>query len=273
MCGSSDLSYLTRCYNWTRSLLFSFIKRSFKAHASISISNLESSLEFYQKLGFRRVTSTRAAEVVLIRNHHGDEINLIPRSSVGVSKPASSRVLLEVGDLAYEMKQIELWYTDAKIISSPVSKRAEIIDPDGNTIELNELLNPKQRPTVNIYHLATHAELVAGLSEHYYLPPAAEKRFVRARPHSAFVSLACYRIAQEVNSAPLVIEMDAQQLSVEEQFLVESDFDSRHVKDELTYPRVNSPITRTAIVSVGKCVEDNGDFPWPKEFYPLSSIV
>lgn len=267
------MKYFMLCWRQIRSLALSLFKRSFKAHESVFVSNVSRSLAFYQKLGFRRVTSTRADEVVLVRNHRGDEVNIVERPITGAIKKATSRVSLEVGDLEQELSQLRHWYPHCEIIEDSVTKRVELTDPDGNTIELNAMLEPKQRAKSNIYHIATHSELIAGISEHYYLPPDSENRFVRARARSAILSLACNRIAQEVDSAPLIIEMDVHQLRVEEQLFEESDFDSLHSKDYSTYPRVNSPIARNAIVAVGACEEVGGEFPWPKKFQPLGAII
>jgi len=58
------MSLIKRCWDWVRSFLLSFVKRSFKAHESVWVSDLEKSLDFYKKIGFRRVTATRGDEVV-----------------------------------------------------------------------------------------------------------------------------------------------------------------------------------------------------------------
>ena len=182
-------------------------------------------------------------------------------------------VSLEVNDLQRDLNQLQSWYHDLEITEDSISRRIRLSDPDGNVIELSELLDPKRLSEKNIYHIATQSELIAGLSEHYYLPPNTEKRFVRARARSAFMSLACNRVAEEVKSAPLVIEMDKNKLSIEEQLLDEADFDSKHPIEQSTYPHVNSPIPRHALTAVGECVEVGGDIPWPSKFVSLDSIV
>lgn len=87
------------------------------------------------------------------------------------------------------------------------------------------------------------------------------------------MSLVCKRIAEETEADPLIVEMDPNKLSIEEQLFDDADFDSSRSSEQSTYPHINSPIPREALIAVGSCEEIRGDFPWPAKFVPLDSIA
>jgi uncharacterized protein (DUF952 family) len=217
--------------------------------------------------------STRGAEVILLRNHRGDELNLVPRTSDSEiphpQDPAS--MSLRVDDLQSDLTQLQRWYPDLEMFEDAVSRQIRLVDPDSNVVELLEIIEPGKRSKKGIYHIATQAELAAGLDDHYYLPPNGEFRFVSCRAYSTFVAFSCKKVAEESGSMPLVIELDQSKLSIEDEWL-DSEIDSNGPRRPATYPHVYTPIPRQAIIAVGKCEEMDGDFGWPDRFMPLSSI-
>jgi catechol 2,3-dioxygenase-like lactoylglutathione lyase family enzyme/uncharacterized protein (DUF952 family) len=262
-----------KIWGWVRSLITSLMKQSFKTHSSFWVSDLEASLRFYRKLGFREVMSTRGAEVILLRNHRGDELNLMPRSpdSKALAPRSPASMTLRVDDLQRDLAQLQSWYPDLKMTEDAVSRQVRLVDPDSNVVELLEVIEPRRRSKKSIYHIATQTELATGLDGHYYVPPNGEYRFVSCRARSTFVAFSCKKVAEESGSMPLVIEMDQNKLRIEEEWL-DSEIDSRRSLQPTTYPHVYTPIPRHAIIAVGKCEEIDGDFAWPDQFMPLSSI-
>ncbi len=66
--------------NWWKALMRLNGRNSRQAHGSVSITDMNAAMTFYEKLGFKKVTSSRGDEVVLLRNTMGDELNLVQRS-------------------------------------------------------------------------------------------------------------------------------------------------------------------------------------------------
>jgi hypothetical protein len=201
---------------------------------------------------------------------------LMPRSSnsdLAEARPTTS-ISFKVDNLEPILSHLQTWQPDLQITQGSASRQVRLVDPDSNVIELFEVVNHAQRAQKNIYHLATQAELVAGLSDHYYLPPDVENRFIHERARSAFMAIACKRIALESGSTPLIIEMDQSKLSVAEDWFDESDFDSGQApQPNSTYPQIHTPIPRDAITAVGRCAERDADMPWPDRFVSLNSIL
>lgn len=125
------------------------------AHLGIRIAELQRSLDFYERLGFKRVAGPFAGEpVVILENAAGVEINLIvnavPSSSSNVlmdvpdKHPGYTHVALLVSDL--EQTRERLATLGIELSGGPVSfpngARAVFVrDPDRNVIELHQ-----QRP-------------------------------------------------------------------------------------------------------------------------------
>ncbi len=248
--------------------LLSLFRKSFRTHASVRVSDQTSALAFYRRLGFRPVTSSRGAEVTLLRNHRGDELNIVTGS--GPAQPSRSAVSFRVENLHRQLADLQTGFPGLETIEDAMTRRLQVADPDGNVIEFYQQIDRSALTDAHLYHIATRAELSAGLSEHYYLPPERENRFVRARARSAFIALACKRVAEEANGTPLIIEMDENGVSIEAQLLDDAEFDSSSPGQRSAYPRVNSPIPRQALTAVGVCGENNGDFSWPSRFAPVA---
>ncbi len=243
-------------------------RRSFKTHASVRVSDVTQSLDFYRKLGFRPVTSSRGDEVILLRNHRGNELNLVSgvSNSNSAGQSVGSQAVFRVENLSQTIEQLR--HIEADIIDDAMTRRLRLTDPDQNDIEFFQQLDRSSLADERIYHIATEAELSAGLSEHYYLPPDKD-RFVRARARSAFLALACRRVAEETQASPLIVELDESKLSLEAQLLDDADFDADKPDDRSAYPLVHSPISREALTAVGTCQEKNGEFLWPDKFRTL----
>ncbi len=264
---------LRKLWIQTRSFLLSLLRRSFRTHASVWVSDLTQSLSFYRELGFRQVTSTRGDEVILLRNHRGDEINLVRSTPDEEGRRSVSHAVFQIEDLDKELPNLRSLHPELEIIDDAMTRRVQLNDPRGNVIEFYEQRHRNARPGTRIYHIATQPEINAGLTEHYYLPPDEENRFVRARARSAFVSLVCQRVAEEANAVPLVVEMDESQLSIEAQLVDDAGFDPVDARTQDTYPRVNSPIPRPALTAVGACEEQDGDCLWPTRFTTLTEYL
>ncbi len=256
-----------------RAFLLGLIKRSFAAHGSLRVSDKARSLDFYQRLGFRRVTATRGGEVILLRNHQGDEINLVPNAAESNLELSTDSVVIAVEHLDVEVSRLRSVQPDLEIAEDGFARRVRVTDPDGNHIEFYEQLDTRSAPQARIYHVATESELAAGLSQDYYLPPNEENRFVRARAHAALLTLTCNRVASATTAVPLIVELNDHLLSIESQLLDDSEFDSAKPGADSAYPRVNSPIPREAITGVGVCREKNGDYLWPESFASLDHVT
>lgn len=255
-----------------QALILSLFRRSLKTHASLRVSDVTTSLSFYRKLGFRQVTSSRSDEVILLRNHRGDELNIVSGVSNSDSmKPVS--VSFQTENLNRAFEQLQHWYSDVAIIDDATTRRLQLTDPDNNCIEFFQARERDSLLAEGVYHVTTRAELLAGLSEHYYLPPDRENRFVRARARSAFLELACNRVAEETKGIPILIEMDESQLSIEAQLSDESDYGAPLRETSSAYPHVNSPIPRQALTALGTCDEKDGAFSWPSRFVAVDSVT
>ena len=247
-----------------RALVLGLFKRSFRSHASFHVTNLEAAKSFYNGIGFKIVTATRNNEVVLLRNHLGDELNLV----VGKSNPAAAS--FEVPDLNREWRFFKDTQLNIAIKHQESIKCIEIVDPDGNTLSFVE--NNTTQVTPQIYHIATKQELTAGLSDHYYMPPSDDNRFIRVQPNAAMLVLACNQIAEKTAESPLVIELMEELISTSEQLEDFSETRSKAFANSV-YPKVNSPIPRQALYAVGQCELHNNNYNWPEEFKPLEAIV
>ena len=253
-----------------RSRLLSLWKRSWGAHASLPASDLEASLAFYAQLGFSQVSASRGGEVTLLRNHQGAELNLVKvapdklaRDEGSAGNPQS--VAIETHQLLGYVTELRNAFPTLELERDAVSNRVTLLDPHHNRIEFFELLDRSERARKRIYHVATESEIGAGLSEHYYMPPSQAQRFLYCAERSALVDLACNRVAAESNAAPMVVEMEQEQLTIEAEWHGDSDQaadDSRLS----TYPRVLSPIPRSAIVAIGRCELNAERYSWPERF-------
>lgn len=255
-----------------RAFFLSLIRRSFKTHGSVRVSDLAISLDFYRKLGFRQVMSTQGGEVLLLRNHRGDEINIARQISASTGQVTSSSIAIQAGNLERELPHLQTVQVNLAIVEDSFTRRVQLTDPDGNEIEFYERIDSSDLSRVRVYHIATESELTAGLTPDYYLPPDEDNRFVRARARSAFLALSCKRVAEEAMATPLVVEMDEGKLSIESQLFDDLEIDSGKPDTRSVYPRVNSPIPRDAIASVGLCEKKGGDFLWPSRFSTLESL-
>ena len=139
------------------SFLSSFIKRSFKTHGTISVADLERSNAFYRQLGFRRVMSSRGDEVVLLRNHLGDELNLVKRAGERVTVAFESESLVDLQALTALNPQVS---------QDGLGPRVGFTDPDGNNVEFYQVNSNLNRPVKSVFHIATREEVLSGLSEH-----------------------------------------------------------------------------------------------------------
>jgi len=274
---------------WIRlkSDLLSLFKRSLKSHGSVHVSDLSQSLAFYRRLGFSKVTASRGQEVTLLRNHRGDELNLVlgasrlnvsdrhlkPHVSFQVDSLDSLLSLLRSSFGAAFGSSLEGGGTDFQVIEHAMSRRLALIDPDQNVVEFFETLGRDVQSRQEVYHIVTRPELIAGLSEHYYLPPEEQNRFVRAKARSAILAIACQRVAEEVDDVPLIVELVQDELSIESQLFDDADYDAPLADTHSTYPRVNSPIPRRALKAVGVCQTGEGDFSWPARFASVDAVA
>ena len=264
---------INRYWIQLRSYLLSLFRRSLKTHASIWVEDLDISLAFYKRLGFRPVKRTRSNEVILLRNHMGDELNLVKQWSSDAKRLSNTTLTFEVANIEKQHAQLLQWYSGVEIISHESSRRISLVDPDANTLEFYELLNSRQRAGKRIFHIVTQEEFFAGLSDHYYVPPQGPRnRFLLTRPRSAILDLTCNRVAQEAGGTPLVVEMVQEKLSLEEQVVLDADFDSNESSTFGTYPHVNSPIARQAITALGICTHTNEGYTWPKSFTNIEQL-
>ena len=254
---------------WQRFLTFvlSLFKRSLRTHSSIVVSNRQQALAFYKMLGFRQVMSSRADEVTLLRNHRGDELNVVTDPNRTI-EPAS--VAFEIRGGLANFADLVPSNLHLKILEDAATRRIVLRDPDGHRVEFFETLDKTERSAERLFHLVTADELEAGLSEHFYMPPPIERRFVRAPSRSAFMSIACQRVAEECGRTPLLLEMNTEKLSLEEAL------DTSEIgmsSSASTYPHVHSPIAREAILSVGVFDKSDDEYLWPTQQQSLASWV
>ena len=188
-----------------RALVFSLWKRSLADHASVQVTNLEDSILFYRGLGFRRVTSSKNDEVVLLRNHQRAELNLVRHQQANDAPFRSRSVSIEVTGLERLLNRIGKQHPGVTIEKDATSTRVVISDPDGNSIEFYELIDRKRRPPERIYHVATESEISNGLSEHYYMPTMEERRFMHCAERSSIAELVLNRVAAETGERPLLL--------------------------------------------------------------------
>ena len=265
------MSALTSILNRIRSWVLSLWKQSFASHSSVRVTQLPDSVAFYQRLGFRKVRSSRGDEVVLLRSHQGAELNLVPVRTDNATSLPSNSISFEVANLASYREQISehveivLWERDA------TSHRLVVCDPDSNRLEFYELIPKEQRSSPQLYHVASNTELTSGLSQHYYMPPMDEKRFLYCPPQAAIAEIVVSRVARDTNAPPFIIELDQNQVSVEEEW--EHEGREANPSPRLsTYPHVHSPIPRSAIVAIGRCEGVDGSYGWPRRFAKPESL-
>ena len=236
-----------RVFQRLLSYLSSLFKRSFRAHGTVSVSDFGRAEEFYKQFGFRRVMSSRGDEVVLLRNHRGDELNLVRHGM------KSSTVEFQVERLSDVEALVEL---DPESGRDGLGSSVRFRDPDGNYIEFYEVKEKRSRPKKSVYHIATREELSSGLTEHYYMPPTADRRFVYSSVDSSLVDIA---LAQMDANNTIIVEMDERQLSFRSEF----DDDTDRIG---TYPDVNSPIPREALLRASEAAQ-------PRRFVPIPDIL
>ena len=240
-----------RFFDKVKSFILSLPKKSFRTHGAVPVSDLETAIQFYRQFGFREVIASRADEVVLLRNHRGDELNLL-----SLDQP-TTHVEYESDDVTSLVAQSEL---QGVVSQDSASLRVRFEDPDGNVIEFFEMRARVDQANDVVFHFVAKNELEAGLSDHYYMPPVADRRFVYADRQSAFLEMALAQ-ANDTLVEPFVLELDVQQLSFRDEF--EEDVG----RDKIgKYPQVNSPIVRGAIVSGGR-LEDFPDLVPFDSFY------
>ncbi|MEM9623833.1 MAG: VOC family protein [Pseudomonadota bacterium] len=254
-----------------RSFVLSLFRRSFKRHASIRVSNLPASLAFYRQLGFHVVTATRSSEVTLLRNHRGDELNLVVIGPGNTPAPGAV-VSWQIPQLSRELDRLQGAFPELNALEDATSRRLRLTDPDGNVVEFYELLKKDAIATTQIFHIVTRQELLDGLSEHYYMPPHADNRFVRARPRAAILAIVCERVNNETQAPALIVQLDESALDIEAQLVDEGDFDNP-AEDRSPYPRVAAPITRQALTGVGIVPTDGGADAWPLQFVSVQQLV
>ncbi|MEM7077641.1 MAG: VOC family protein [Pseudomonadota bacterium] len=252
-----------RVTRWLHTMLPRLFRRSAHTHASVAVRDLSRALNFYRRLGFRRITASRNDEVVLLRNARGDELNLC----VAPRKPGAAEFAIDDLDACITaLRNVDL-APDIDVQGG----RVRVEDPDGNRIAFF-----KQRPRgehTDIFHITTAAELAAGLSEHFYLPPNARNRFVQASPGSALIALTCARVAQETSSAPVIVALERASLNIEAPILFEADIDKAQRPTHSSYPHVTSPINRQAITGVGICRQTADEYVWPDRFQTAEEVL
>lgn len=249
-----------------RARVLNLLPRSLRTHASLNITDLPRALAFYDLLGFQPVVASRSQEVVLLRNHRGDELNLV----LGHTRSRNpTSVTFMVKDLQREAAFLSAHLPALEFIEEATGRRLQVQDPDGNRIGF--LTRTPERAAKRIFHLLTHNELRAGLGVHYYLAPDAPNRFVRAQPRAALLSLCAQRVAEETGEIPWIAELDPSQLSMEVGYVDEST--PPDVADRSAYPQVLNPIPRSALIAVGKCEPRDDEYPWPATFHTLDALT
>ena len=124
------MSALTSILDRIRSWALSLWKQSFASHSSVRVTHLTDSVEFYQRLGFRKVRSSRGDEVVLLRNHQGAELNLVPVRTDNATSLPSSSISFEVANLTSYREQISEHVEIVLSESDATSHRLVVCDPD-----------------------------------------------------------------------------------------------------------------------------------------------
>ena len=254
-------------------------RRSLQTHASVRVTDLDRALTFYRQLGFKQVTESRASEVVLLRHATGGELNLVTLPGQTDKDPTSDvTAQFLVDDLQHQFEQLPSPFANLAIIEDATLRRLPLQDPDGNRIEFLQHIDTASLAKPRVYHFATVAQLLEGLSEHYYLPPEQENQFILARPRAALLSLAAQRISQQTDAPLVLVQLDDSLLSLESQLLDDDDFDHGDRQTSSSYPKVNTPIPRQAITAIGRYGQHDGhdgkdEYVWPEQFVSLASFV
>lgn len=269
-------SALDRLGIWVQRRFRRLRKSSLAVHSSVVVSDLSRTLAFYKRLGFRRVSATRSDEITLLRNRSGAELNLI-RQQVAEMPAAHARSSATVPVANLDKTMTHLRRRGIEIASGPftgpTSRWFIVHDPDANQIEFFQTVARGDAQSA-LFHLVTGQELAAGITDAYYLPPEAEKRFVYCRTGSAILLVAATNLRKQVEEDLILVQLDPSAVSLAP--TLHSDFDidkSVAVNDISTYPDVYSPIDIDAISGAAKLPSNAGSFQWPERFGSLASVL
>lgn len=243
------------------------LRRSLTTHGSIATRDVGLASAFYSRLGYREVTATRGAEVVLLRNDRGHELNLIVRRSA--LEPA--KVSLPIEDLDQALHDLGMAPADVRLRADALGRRARVTDPDGNELELIEPRRQATSAPHGLYLVVTATELRDGLSAHFFMPPEAERRFVAAPSGSAFIELLAAKLAKTTEDDVLIVVIDTGRVSIEDEW--HDDPVQAMRRQRARYPRVLRPVDRAALVFVGIIDRDGDDSVWPSAFVPFDEFM
>ncbi len=222
-------------------------------HASVRTRDVGRASSFYRRLGYREITATRGAEVVLLRNGRGHELNLV--ADAGDFTP--SNVSLPVEDIDKALDRLSPDASAAHVRYDAMNRRVRLSDPDGNDVELVQPL--ERRLEDGLFLVVTAAELRHGLSQHYFLPPAGERRFVAAPARSAFIELVASKLAPTTSDDILTVTIDSARVSMDDEWGEVSAAPVPVVR----FPRVLLPVDREALTAVRVFEREGDELIWP----------
>lgn len=122
-------------------------------HAGIRVSDRDTALDFYSRLGFRISAEFEDSPAVELENDHGVRLNLISNAvsrpnnvlqDEEIKHPGITHVAFVVPSLQRAIAAVnsECWQITEGPKETGRRRYFFIRDPDGNVIELNELKSP-----------------------------------------------------------------------------------------------------------------------------------
>ncbi len=248
-------------------------KGSLRHHGSVWVTDIQRSLEFYRKLGFRRIASSRNSVVTLLRNRSGDELNLVYSARATSTRlHTPTFVSFDVISLEGALEGSADLLGGLEISESPIGRIASLLDPDSNTLEFIETRGHDKTKSRHIFHIVVPTEFGLGLGESYYSPPEGRYQFVRCGHNSVFGLYACQAQYATKRELPLVIKLDERAVNLQDEVLLtELDLDAEEATS--TFPVVYGPIPKLAMLSVGHTsISESGNILWPAQFKPLNVV-
>ncbi|MEM7099747.1 MAG: VOC family protein [Pseudomonadota bacterium] len=256
--------------NWILKTWKRVIRRSVAAHPTLAVSDLTAALEFYARLGFRSAATTRGREVTLLKARFGGELNLVVGQDI-----KSGNAHFFIDDIDREFSQLLTQFPNLAIKQSSTGRQLHLLDPDSNTIVLEQQQDRKKSPPRQLVYVGPRQLVADALSDHYFMPSLEAGRFLYAPPDSAFFTLLCQQLTVGAPLELVVVLLDKSQVSMSA-LVDDSELKSGTQNERLSvYPDVHLPIPRSAIVGSGvpDYLPEADEYLWPKSIGPINALT